>query len=252
MSEKEKLENEENLKKASKLNKEAINLYINNKFIKSKELLEKAIQYYPNDVKFWYNIAIVFIDLKEYENAYLALKRALEINPNDEPVQKKIQKIAKKYHKEMTNGPRKTKSLIFEKGLQDQKESYSVFISYATEDLKNYNVSEIAEILEEKREISKVFYWDRDCDSSQSIIQYMEKSITKSDVVIVVSSHHSTNSVPVNQEIDMAVYLGKIIIPIFKNIDDVRLSLRPKRGVKFNDKEFKKGMEELMSIIVGN
>ena len=128
----------------------------------------------------------------------------------------------------------------------------NIFFSYSKEDFNNFKIAEVVSKLEELPKIDHIYYWDRDSDSSQTIIEYMERAIHISDIFIVFCTKTSMNSKPVNQEIDMAVYLGKRIIPVFEKFKDVRLSLQPKRGVKFKDENFAGFISELYTIITGH
>jgi len=127
-----------------------------------------------------------------------------------------------------------------------------VFISYAHEDLSSFKIPEIADYLEQQPDIEKVYYWERDNDSSQNIIEYMEQSILNSDIILAISSPYALSSTPVNSEIDFALLKEKSIIPIFKTIEDVRDFIQMRRGVQFNMNDFNGFLEELYSIIKGN
>lgn len=124
----------------------------------------------------------------------------------------------------------------------------NIFISYATEDLNRFNVLKIVAFLESKSNM-QVYYWERDCGSYQSIIQYMEEKVKISDVILAISSEYSMNSEPVQKEIDMAVYQNKRIIPIFKNIKYVREILQPIRGIELRDGSFKTDLNDLYLLI---
>ncbi|MFX0095646.1 MAG: toll/interleukin-1 receptor domain-containing protein [Candidatus Hodarchaeota archaeon] len=122
-----------------------------------------------------------------------------------------------------------------------------VFFSYATVDEEKFNIPELAELLETKPNIEKVFYWGR--DSTGSIIKYMEDSITAANTCIFFYSPDASKSKPVEQERDMAVYLGKHIIPLFNNIDEVPLSLRTKTGINLSGKTSETIAEEIFRLI---
>jgi len=126
-----------------------------------------------------------------------------------------------------------------------------VFISYAGVDIESFNIPSIADFLEKQEDIERVYYWDRDCDAEKSIISYMEESIRSSDRVVCICSENSKDSGPVRQELEMAVYLNKTIIPVFQNIADVTLSLKPKRGVKFERNYFSNFLEQLYFVLTG-
>ncbi|QEE16811.1 TIR domain-containing protein [Promethearchaeum syntrophicum] len=125
----------------------------------------------------------------------------------------------------------------------------NIFISYASSDLTSFRISDIAIRMENTVEIERVFYWDRDSTAQKSIVKYMEESITVSDVILIVCTEASNESGPVQQETDMAVYLNKRIVPIFQDINDVRLSLRPKRGVKYYTDDFDSFFKELFMVV---
>lgn len=124
-----------------------------------------------------------------------------------------------------------------------------IFISYATQDLQSFKISDIVQFLEGQKEIEKVWYWDRDSKDFSSIISYMEFGITNCDVFLAISTKASYISAPVNQEIDLAIYSNKKMIPVFVNIKDVRPLLRPKTGVKFKSKDFQGFLTNLLFIL---
>ncbi len=126
-----------------------------------------------------------------------------------------------------------------------------VFISYATEDLERFNIPKIASTLEESPNIERVYYWERDCDSHASIISYMEQAINNSEALIVVSTEASQDSGPVNNEIDLAIYQNKRFVPIYVDFDHVRSILKPKRGVKFDTRDFSEFINKLYRILTG-
>ena len=128
-------------------------------------------------------------------------------------------------------------------------QSMKIFISYATQDLLSFRISEIVQYLEAQKEIEKVWYWDRDSKDFSSIITYMEFGITNCDVFLAMSTKAFFNSAPVNQEIDLAIYSNKKMIPVFENIKDVRPLLRPKTGVKFNSSKFQDFVANLLFIL---
>jgi len=126
-----------------------------------------------------------------------------------------------------------------------------VFISYATEDLLRFRILEMVDFLESQDDIERVFYWDRDCDSSKTIIAFMEETIEICDKVVFICSEDSKRSVPVRKEIEMAIYLNKSLVPVFKNIGDVTLSLKPHRGLEIDEENFQDSLEKLYIILAG-
>ena len=90
-----------------------------------------------------------------------------------------------------------------------------VFISYAEVDFESFKIYLIAEKLESFTEIEHVYYWRQDC--SKWIPEYMEDGIINSDTVIAICSENSNNSNAVQQEINLASYKGKDIVPVNLN-----------------------------------
>ncbi len=64
----------------------------------------------------------------------------------------------------------------------------NVFISYASEDFTPFKIPKIASYLENQPEIQNVYYWERDNDSSMTIVEYMEQSILNSDIVLAIKN----------------------------------------------------------------
>jgi len=120
-----------------------------------------------------------------------------------------------------------------------------VFISYAMKDLDSFRIPEVADFLEFQDDIERVFYWDRDCDSNQSIIKYMENSIQDCEKIIFVCSENTKDSASIQQELEMATYSHKSMIPVFRDLEDVTLILRPKKGIRFEDINFQGFLEKL-------
>lgn len=126
-----------------------------------------------------------------------------------------------------------------------------VFISYATVDLKSFRIPEIVDFLESQNYIEKVYYWDRDCDSEKSIITYMEECIQICDKIIFFCSENTKNSASVREELEMATFSHKNMIPVFRDLEDVSLILRPKKGTKFEDNDFQGFLEKLFFNLTG-
>lgn len=126
-----------------------------------------------------------------------------------------------------------------------------IFISYASEDLEEFRIHEIANYLEEKGDVEYVFYWDRDNRSNQTIVQYMEEGIQDSKIFIAISSGNSLDSNPVRQETDFAIYMNRQIIPIFKNLNHVRAFIKTHRGLQFQEDDFEDFLEDIYDLISG-
>lgn len=126
-----------------------------------------------------------------------------------------------------------------------------IFISYAHKDLTIFRIPEIAEYLENISEIERVFYWERDNSSTQTIVEYMEQTILECDIILAISSEFSLKSSPVKKELEFAIIKDKIIIPIFKDIKHVKEFIKPYRGVDFGV-NFNQFLVNLTTVIKGN
>ncbi len=188
---------------------------------------------------------------RKHENEEYRIRNLLKLekkkmNENFEKKRQELQREFEEKNRELLN---KLQSIENEKQIERKK----IFISYATTDLKKFNVPIIASELETYPDIERVYFWDRDCNSTDfnSIIDYMEKAIKKSHTILVISSYAANESGPVAQEIDMAVYQKKNLLPIFINIEEVRDILKPKRGLKYDDTNFSKFITDLYNLING-
>lgn len=114
-----------------------------------------------------------------------------------------------------------------------------LFVSYAIEDIDLFDIPNIINDLEKYPAIEKVYFWNRDNTSSQSIKEYMKEQIEKSDIFLIFCSELSMKSEAINFEITTAKNQKKSIIPIFKNINDVRKDLLEYRGVRYNKQDLK-------------
>ena len=96
-----------------------------------------------------------------------------------------------------------------------------IFLSYASNDQNEYNVAEIVDFLEFQDDIEQVFYWERDTKGGQTFDDYMATNIGMSDLVIVLFTENTIDSIPVIQEIGMAKAFHKKIMPIFVKIENI-------------------------------
>ena len=122
-----------------------------------------------------------------------------------------------------------------------------VFISYSTRDSKEFKIPYISEELEKFPEIEKALYWEEDVEDD--IFEYMNKYIKECDVFILICSQSALDSEPVNMEWQAALKIKKKIIPIFKNEDDIPVLLTTKLGIKYNEQNFEKTVNDLYYLI---
>lgn len=106
-----------------------------------------------------------------------------------------------------------------------------VFMSYATEDMDAFQIAQIAAWLKRMPGIGEVLYWQEEAHGN--ISDYMDKSIGSCDVFLLFCSHNALDSSPVRVEWGAALNLGKPIIPIFRNPDNIPPILRQMRGIPF-------------------
>lgn len=126
--------------------------------------------------------------------------------------------------------------------------SILVFLSYATDDIIEFQVSLIAERLTQKENINDVLYWEEDAD--RSIIKFMNDNIPKCDIFLLFCSQNALKSGPIAVEWETAIVFKKDIIPIFKSIEDVPPLLRRLRGIQFRGKDLEGTVNEIYTKIL--
>lgn len=125
-----------------------------------------------------------------------------------------------------------------------------IFLSYSSNDQFEYKVAEIVEFLEYQDDIEHVYYWERDTKGGQKFDDYMSTNIGLSDLVIVLFTEKTIDSIPVIQEIGMAKAFHKKIMPIFVNIEDIFANIKSSRGVRYR-RDFRIFCEDLYYKISG-
>ncbi|MFX0067103.1 MAG: leucine-rich repeat domain-containing protein [Candidatus Hermodarchaeota archaeon] len=122
-----------------------------------------------------------------------------------------------------------------------------VFFSYATKDRDSFQIPKLAQLLEAKPEIEKVYYWEE--DATGSILKFMEEKVTEADTCVFFYSAVAAASSAVELERNMAVHLGKHIVPIFTNLEDIPLALRIQAGVNATNKTPEEIVREIYRLI---
>ena len=128
-----------------------------------------------------------------------------------------------------------------------QKKKYRIFFSYSKEDNEVFNIIELAHILEQKANIQKVYFWER--DATGSIIEYIDEKLSKADSVIFFYTQHTNLKTGVRMERDMAVYHNKHIIPVFEEIDHVPPIIRFNSGVNTQSLSSNKIVDKIYHLI---
>jgi hypothetical protein len=111
----------------------------------------------------------------------------------------------------------------------------NIFFSYSSDDQIEYKVEQIVDFLEFQEDIERVYYWQRDTAGGQKFDDYMRSSINASELVIVLFTENTRDSIPVIQEIGMAKAFQKKILPVFVDIEDVCANIQISRGVCYTN-----------------
>lgn len=133
--------------------------------------------------------------------------------------------------------------------MDENNHEQNIFISYVGEELEHFCIPEIARDLEKHPKIGRVYYWHRDNTADQTIIKYMQDSIQKSSIILSFCSKKALESGPVEQEMEMGVMLNRKFIPIYDELRNVPLILRPKRCIEFRPDEPKQIKNEIIAVL---
>jgi hypothetical protein len=106
------------------------------------------------------------------------------------------------------------------------------------------------EFLEYQDDIEQVYYWERDTKGGQTFDDYMSTNIGLSDLVIVLFTENTIDSIPVIQEIGMAKAFNKNIMPIFVSVENIFANIKSSRGVRYRQ-DFRIFCEDLYLKISG-
>ncbi|MHA1669899.1 MAG: TIR domain-containing protein [Promethearchaeota archaeon] len=119
-----------------------------------------------------------------------------------------------------------------------------IFLSYASDDQNEYKIEEIVDFLEYQDDIEHVYYWERDTKGGQTFDDYMTSNIATCELIIVLFTKNTKNSIPVIQEIGMAKAFHKKIMPIFVEIENIFANIKSSRGVHYSS-DFRVFCEDL-------
>lgn len=124
----------------------------------------------------------------------------------------------------------------------------SIFMSYTTRDSERFHVNEFAQKLSDYEEIIEVLYCEEDIHDD--FIAYMNECVGKCDMFLLFCSERSIDSEFVGIEWRSALSLGKIIIPIFINKENIPPLLASLIGVKFNQNDIESTITETYQLIL--
>jgi len=128
------------------------------------------------------------------------------------------------------------------------KKEIIVFMSYVTKDAEAFKIKEIANSLDKYERIKKVLYWER--DTEDNIQKYMSDNLGACDVLLLFCSPNTLVSKPVGDEWTAANAMGKPIIPVFTDDNDIPPLLTPKMGVKYNIFDLQKNIAKIYELII--
>lgn len=106
------------------------------------------------------------------------------------------------------------------------QENYKIFFSYAKSDSSKFKIKEIAEYLETSFPNVEAMYFEKSNIAGEDILDYMERGVNWCNFFIWFHSPESMKSEAVKKEYKMAVYLGKKIISITTDFNELPLSAR--------------------------
>ena len=106
----------------------------------------------------------------------------------------------------------------------------NVYFSYSKQDVQTFKLDSLARSINQLPHVNKVFYRGRSYFGS--IVMYMNENIPKSDVVLVFCSKGASRNVA--EEARAATLQRKTVIPIYTDKNDVPVTLRTRRGVKYD------------------
>ncbi|MFX0140355.1 MAG: toll/interleukin-1 receptor domain-containing protein, partial [Candidatus Hodarchaeota archaeon] len=137
--------------------------------------------------------------------------------------------------------PRELRSKpIISKPKPDEFKDLYIFLSYSTIDTDYFQISRVVKSLEEYPEINKVMYWE--ADSTQNIVEYMDKMLEKCDVFVLFCSENSMKSVSVRDEWQAAFQRRKkgliTIIPVYEQAEHIPVILGHLLKVKYDKTDF--------------
>lgn len=143
-----------------------------------------------------------------------------------------------------------TRGEVAQKDLErkELQKPIKVFISYATEDSKKFEVSIIANNLIKYPLIEKVLYWEEDLHDD--IYDYMDANLGKCDIFLLFCSPNALKSDAVKMEWQAALKIKKKIIPVFVREEDIPTLLSTKLGVQFNESDTDDTIKSIYDLIL--
>ena len=121
--------------------------------------------------------------------------------------------------------------------LNNKRKKYKIKISvvYTKEDKDKFNIVKISKELSEKTEIEEVIY--RDLDQEIDILEYLNETIDKCQLFIVVCTENSLDNIDVEMEWMSALKRKKKFIPLFTDPKFIPPLLSTKLGFEYNPED---------------
>jgi len=134
----------------------------------------------------------------------------------------------------------KEEKVIFPTSKPGEIPEFNIFLSYSTLDSKHFQITKIVKELKKYPKIDNVLYWE--ADSGQDIVEYMEKTLSITNVFVLLCSENAKKSNAVSDEWHAAFQMRKKekmkIIPVYDDEDLIPNLLMPLLNVKYTKDDF--------------
>ena len=122
-----------------------------------------------------------------------------------------------------------------------------IFFSYAVSDIDKFQIAELAQHLESKPGVEKVFYWG--ADDTGSISVYIEQSVSSADTCVFFYSPELDLTASLTEERYKSADLGKYIIRVFSNIKDVSSIIETEMAVNSHQRSVQAVADDIYRLI---
>ncbi len=124
---------------------------------------------------------------------------------------------------------------------------YRVFFSYTQVDSEFFQIKKLASQLEQLHPNLEVRYWEESMHAGEDFLDFMEDSIQWCNIVVLFYSEAAWKSQPVQDELKMAKYANRPIIPVAENTKKLPLRIAISRALKYIS-----ALEEMNTILFDN
>jgi len=123
----------------------------------------------------------------------------------------------------------------------------NLFFSYSKKDTSRFHISKLAKLLKKLPEINDIYYYQ--AIPFSDIYDYMEEYIERSDIILLFCSENAKYNKYVKLEWKSAFDVGKQIIPIYEDEQDIPILLRSLLRVEFQRDDLNNTNKEIYEII---